>query len=162
MRQNCCRLSWVLDGWSGINNGLLEAALKTNVQRYVWIGLMNVTPLDAHNLDHTLICFLHIFPAILRSWNGKVLARAKWDTLRTRYKLSILKLIYKMFHNVSPSCMSLHVSKFQSSYNFRKNHQLVTPSFKTNIMKFSIAYKGAIIWNLLPGVLQGSIPRKFY
>ena len=32
-----------------------------------------------------------------------------------------------------------------------KNHLLVTPSFKTNIVKFSIAYRGAILWNLLPG-----------
>ena len=33
----------------------------------------------------------------------------------------------------------------------KKKHLLVTPSFKTNIMKFSIAYRGAILWNRSPG-----------
>ena len=31
----------------------------------------------------------------------------------TRYKLSILKVIYKMFHNLSPSSMSIRISKSQ-------------------------------------------------
>ena len=50
----------------------------------------------------------------------EVLDRAKWDTLRNTYKLSILKLIYKIYHNDSPSCMARLVTKFQHSYNIRK------------------------------------------
>jgi len=50
---------------------------------------------------------IYNFPKDMPS--AEVLARAKWDTLRTRYELSILRLIYKMFHNVSPSCMSIHI-----------------------------------------------------
>ena len=40
----------------------------------------------------------------------------------TRYKLSILKVIYKMFHNVSPSSMSIHISKSQPLYNLQRSH----------------------------------------
>ena len=88
---------------------------------------------------------IYNFPKDMPS--AEVLASAKWDTLRTRYKLSILKLIYKIFHNVSPSCMSIHISKLQPSYNLRRRHLIVIPSFRTNIMKSSIAYRGAILWN---------------
>jgi len=89
--------------------------------------------------------------------SAEVLARTKWDTLRTRYKLSILKLISKMFHNVSPSCMSIHISKFQPSYNLRRSHLIVIPSFRTNIMKSSIAYRGAILWNHVTGECRKAV-----
>jgi len=92
---------------------------------------------------------IYKFPKDMPS--AEVLARAKWDTLRTRYKLSILKLSYRMFHHVSPSCMSIHISKLQPSYKLRRSHLIVIPSFRTNIMKSSIAYRGAILWNHLPG-----------
>ena len=80
----------------------------------------------------------------------EVLDRAKWDTLRNTYKLSILKLIYKIYHNDSPSCMARLVTKFQHSYNFRKKHLLILPSFNTNSMKLSTSCRGAVLWNLLP------------
>ena len=89
--------------------------------------------------------------------SAKVLARAKWDALRTRYKLSILKLISKMFHNVSPSYRSIHISKFQPSYDLRRSHLIAIPSFRTNIMKSSIAYRGAILWNHLPGKCRKAV-----
>ena len=98
---------------------------------------------------------IYNFPKDMPS--AEVLARAKWNTLRTRYKLSILKLIYKMFHNVSPSCMSTHISKFQPSYNLRRSHLIVIPSFRTNIMKSFIAYRGAILWNHLPGECRKAV-----
>ena len=44
--------------------------------------------------------------------SAEALTRAKWDTLRTLrtfYKQSILKLIYKMYHNGLPSCMTEHI-----------------------------------------------------
>ena len=57
----------------------------------------------------------------------EVLDRGKWDTLRNTYKLSILKLIYKIYHNDSPSCMARLVTKFQHSYNFRKKTFINSP-----------------------------------
>ena len=98
---------------------------------------------------------IYNFPKDMPS--AEVLARSKWDTLRTRYKLSILKLIYKMFHNVSPSCMSIHISKLQSSYNLRRSHLIVIPFLRTDVMKSSIAYRGAILWNHLPGKCRKAV-----
>ena len=79
----------------------------------------------------------------------EALARAKWDTLRTYYKHSILKLIYKMYYNDSPPCMSMHMAKSQASYNLRNSLKLEIPHFKSNIKKSSVSYRGTILWNLL-------------
>ena len=80
----------------------------------------------------------------------EALTRAKWDTLRTYYKHSILKLIYKMYFNDSPPCMTAHIAKSQPSYNLRNSLKLEIPKFKSNIKKSSVSYRGAILWNLLP------------
>ena len=55
----------------------------------------------------------------------------------TRCKLSILKVIYKMFHNVSLSRMTIHISNSQPSFNLQRSHGHLTviPSFSTNMMK---------------------------
>ena len=71
----------------------------------------------------------------------EVLTRAKWDTLRTLYKQSILKLT---------SCMTAHIVKLQPSYNLRNSLKLEIPPFKLNIKKYSISYRGPVLWNHLP------------
>ena len=80
----------------------------------------------------------------------EVLNRAEWDTLRTFYKQSILKLTYKMYHNDLPSCMTAHIVKLQPSYNLRNSLKLEIPPFKSNIKKYSISYRGPVLWNHLP------------
>ena len=97
----------------------------------------------------------------------EVLTRAKWDTLRTFYKQSILKLTYKMYHNDLPSCMTAHFVKSQPSYNLRNSLKLEIPPFKSNIKKYSISYRGGIIcqssvvtrivWKCSPGWLTRSL-----
>ena len=82
--------------------------------------------------------------------SAEALTRAKWDTLRTFYKQSILKLIYKMYHNDLPSCMTAHIVKLQPSYNLRSRLRLEIPPFKSNIKKYSISYRGPILWNHMP------------
>ena len=66
------------------------------------------------------------------------------------YKHSILKLIYKMYFNDSPPCMTAHIAKSQPSYNLRNSLKLEIPKFKSNIKKSSVSYRGTILWNLLP------------
>ena len=82
--------------------------------------------------------------------SAEVLTRAKWDTLRTFCKQSILKLTYKVYHNDLPSCMTAHIGKSQTSYNLRNRLKLEIPPFKSNIKKHSISYGGSVLWNYLP------------
>ena len=114
----------------------------------VWGGMSHQDDFDAlERLHYRAARIIFNLPKNMPS--TEVLDRAKWDTLRNTYKLSILKLIYKIYHNDSPSCMARLVTKFQHSYNFRKKHLLIPPSFNTNPMKLSTSYRGAVLWNLL-------------
>ena len=115
----------------------------------VWGGMSRQDDFDALERLHCRAARI-IFNLPKDMPSTEVLDRAKWDTLRNTYKLSILKLIYKIYHNDSPSCMARLVTKFQHSYNFRKKHLLIPPSFNTNSMKLSTSYRGAVLWNLLP------------
>ena len=65
------------------------------------------------------------------------------------YKQSILKLTYKMYHDDLPSCMTAHIVKSQPSYNLRNSLKLEIPPFKSNIKKYSIPYRGPVLWNHL-------------
>ena len=72
-------------------------------------------------------------------------------TLRTLSKQSILILTYKMYHNDLPSCMTAHgIGKLQPCYNLRNSLKLEIPPFKSNIKKYSIFYRGPVLWNHLP------------
>ena len=115
----------------------------------VWGGMSRQDDFDALERLHCRAARI-IFNLPKDMPSTEVLDRAKWDTLRNTYKLLILKLIYKIYHNDSPSCMARLVTKFQHSYNFRKKHLLIPPSFNTNSMKLSTSYRGAVLWNLLP------------
>ena len=58
--------------------------------------------------------------------------------------------MFKLYHNNSPSCLSLHIGKPQPSYNLTEGYQQVISPFKTiNIMKFTKSYRGVIVWNPL-------------
>ena len=80
----------------------------------------------------------------------EVLTKAKWDTLGTFYKLSILKLTSKMYRSDLPSCMTAHIVKFQPSCNLSNSLKLEIPPFKSNIKKYSISYRDPVLWNHLP------------
>ena len=115
----------------------------------VWGGTNRSDDFDSLERLHSRAArLISNFPRDLPS--VEALTRAKWDTLRTYYKNSILKLIYKMYHNDSSLCMTAHIAKSQSSYNLRNRLKLETPHFKSNIKKSSVSYRGTILWNFLP------------
>ena len=125
---------------------------------FIWILLilfMQPFWVIYHWISHYFTCLFLVF-ALAISWvlkdlpSVEVLTRAKWDTLRTLYKQSILKLTYKMYHNDLPSCMTAHIVKLQPSYNLRNSLKLEIPPFKSNIKKYSISYRGPLLWNHLP------------
>ena len=79
----------------------------------------------------------------------EVLARCKWTTLEHQYKLSVIKLMFKINHGLTPGCMSNIINKRNSRYALRGENILNVPRFNTRYMKQSIAYRGATIWNAI-------------
>ena len=55
---------------------------------------------------------------------AKVSKEAKWNTLFYRYKLSLVKLIYKIYGDLTPSTMSHIIEKNGSKYNLRTKNKL--------------------------------------
>ena len=70
----------------------------------------------------------------------EVLTRAKWDTLRTLYKQSILKLTYKMYHNDLPPSMTAYIVKLQPSNNLRNSLKVGNPTFQIEYHKVFVEY----------------------
>ena len=79
----------------------------------------------------------------------EVLSRSKWTTLEHHYKLSVVKLIFKIYHELTPACMSTIIDKWKSKYSLRGVNILSVPRFNTRFMKQSIAYQGATLWNAI-------------
>lgn len=101
---------------------------------------------DATNLS---TCYKPIGPLKTR-WRepGRLRqGKGQHDECLLFLKHSILKLIYKMYHNDLPSCTTAHIVKLQPSYNLRNRLRLEIPPFKSNIKKYSISYRGPILWN---------------
>ena len=78
-----------------------------------------------------------------------VLKEAKWNTLFHRYKVSLAKLIYKIYYELTPPNMSQIIEKNHSKYNLRSKNKVIVPRFNTYFMKHSIAHRGSILWNAL-------------
>ena len=79
----------------------------------VWGGTNLQDDLDSLERLHSRAMWSFRFSKDLQS--VKVLLRAKWDTLRTYHKQSILKLTYKMGFNDSSSCMKAYISTLLQS-----------------------------------------------
>ena len=63
-----------------------------------------------------------------------VLLLANWKSIYTHYKLALLKLIYKIYNNITPGSMTTMIEQRQTKYSLRKKHQLTTPRYSTKTM----------------------------
>ena len=76
-----------------------------------------------------------------------------WQNLNERHQLQLLTMMFKVFHKQAPNYLQ---SLFQStsevhSYDLRgSKFDFQLPKPKTNFMKRSFSYRGAIAWNELP------------
>ena len=97
----------------------------------VWGGTNRQDDLDSLERLHCRAARV-IFNFAKNLPSAEVLTRAKWDTQRTCYKQSTLKLTYKMYHNDLPPCMTADIVKLQPSYKLRNSasHKLEIPPFK--------------------------------
>jgi hypothetical protein len=79
----------------------------------------------------------------------EVQTQTNWRLLKLFYNLIILKLVFNYYHNLSPITFQHIFTKREQVYNFRKTNCLKIPKFKTDLMKKSVGYQGAILWNSL-------------
>lgn len=87
-------------------------------------------------------------PKDMRS--SDVLLQADWHSLSYCYKLVLLKLIHKAFHDELPQVLSDNiVMKRPTGYSLRASDSLTVPRFNSIYGKNSIAHRGSVLWNIL-------------
>ena len=80
-------------------------------------------------------------------FSHEVLNSKNWETIFSEYKISLTKLIFKVYNDLTPACMAEVINKRITKYTPPKSHQLNTPRYHTNIMKRSISHRGAVLCN---------------
>ena len=89
----------------------------------------------------------------------EVVNKVKWPSLAFMYKISIAKLMYKIYNDLTPVVMSTIIQNNGNNkrYHLRKHLKLDVPRFNTYYMRNSVASRGAIVWNTLVLKLNDSI-----
>ena len=82
--------------------------------------------------------------------SSDVLIQAVWHPLSYYYKLVLLKLMHKAFHDELPKVLSDNiVTKRPTVYSTRASDSLTVPRFNSTYGKNSIARRGPVLWNIL-------------
>ena len=82
--------------------------------------------------------------------SSDVILQADWHSLSYCYKLALLKLIHKVFHDELPQVLSDNiVMKRPTGYSLRVSDSLTVPRFNSIYGKNSIAHRGSVLWNIL-------------
>ena len=78
-----------------------------------------------------------------------------WERLSLRRKKQKAVMIYKTMNYLAPEYLQSLLSQRHSAYNLRNSQGRLTMSKpRTNYLKRSFSYKGAMLWNNLPKSLK--------
>lgn len=99
-------------------------------------------------MHHRVARIIFNLPKDMRSL--EVLRQADWHPLSYSYKLVLLKLMHKAFHDKLPQVLSDNiVMKRPTGYSLQASDSLTVPCFSSIYGKNSIAHSGPVLWNIL-------------
>ena len=78
---------------------------------------------------------------------AEVYRHSNWNTLTLHYKLRLIKLLHSVFTGEARTAHSYLTNKPCTAYNLRRSNNIIVPRFKSQFLKTSISYRGAILWN---------------
>ena len=78
-----------------------------------------------------------------------VLARVNWTPIKEFYERGILNFVHKCYYGHAPIPLQGLFTKRIRKYNFRKTQCLTLPKPRTEYVKKSLRYQGALQWNSL-------------
>ena len=75
--------------------------------------------------------------------------------LDTQRQIQVATMVYKSIRGLAPDYLGSLFTKYNPSYNLRNSEdKLAVPLPRTNFLKNSFSYNGAVIWNSLPPELR--------
>ena len=87
----------------------------------------------------------------------------KWKPLKLFYHFKLLSLVFNSYYDLSHLSLRKLSDKRERTYNFRKTNCLRLPKPRLDLMKKSISYQGALLWNSLSNsliILKNSFKRQ--
>ena len=110
----------------------------------------------------------HQFSVLKRFWTVRILAFSSYDTsadllleqlnwkrLDTQRQIQVATMVYKSIHGLAPDYLGSLFTKYNPPYNLRNSeNKLAVPLPRTNFLKNSFSYNGAVIWNSLSPELR--------
>ena len=109
-----------------------------------------------NQLEKTHIRAARIIHGIKGKYNNEEILRiANWDPLSYIYKRRLLTIMQQVnFEKVIPTIGQLFSKKEGQRYELRRKTAFKIPSFRTDIGRNTVAFRGPIIWNSLPEDLK--------
>ena len=82
-----------------------------------------------------------------------IFEQLNWKRLDTHRKIQVTTMVYKSIHGLAPDYLGSLFTKYDPPYNLRSSeNKLAVP--RTNFLKNSFSYNGAVIWNSLSPELR--------
>ena len=75
-----------------------------------------------------------------------------WKDLSTQFQIQKALMVYKSLNDLVPGYLSSKfVKRYETRYSLRDSvNKVIVPFPRTNFMKNSFSYSGAVLWNSLP------------
>ena len=78
-----------------------------------------------------------------------------WRRLDIQRQIQVATMVYKSIHGLAPDYLGSLFTKYDSPYNLRNSeNKLAVPLPRTNFLKNSFSYNGAVMWNSLSPELR--------
>ena len=76
--------------------------------------------------------------------------RLNWKRLDIQRQIQLTTMVYKSIHGLAPNYLGSLFNKYDPPYHLRNSeNKLAVPLPRTNFLKNSFSYNGAVIWNTL-------------
>ena len=81
--------------------------------------------------------------------------RLNWKRLDIQRQIELTTMVYKSVHGLAPNYLGSLFNKYDPPYHLRNSeNKLAVPLPRTNFLKNSFSYNGAVIWNTLSPELR--------
>ena len=83
---------------------------------------------------------------------NRLIQQLDWKDLSTQFQIQKALMVYKSLNDLAPKYLcSKFVKRNETRYSLRDSvNKLFVPFPRTNFMKNSFSYSGAVLWNSLP------------
>ena len=83
---------------------------------------------------------------------NRLIRQLNWKDLSAQFQIQKALMVYKSLNGLVPGYLSSKfVKRYGTRYSLRDSvNKVIVPFPRTNFMKISFSYSGAVLWNSLP------------